>query len=53
MKRIRRFCRMFVSGMRTLWGCQANPLVKIAAIPIMACISLLCCMLDLIDGDAK
>ena len=53
MKRIRRFCGMFVSGMRTLWGCQANIFVKIAALPVTACIALLCCMLDLIDGEAE
>lgn len=53
MKRIRRFARMFRDGMRTLWGCQANPFVKIAAIPAMVCIAFLCCLLDLIDGDAK
>lgn len=53
MKRIRRFCGMFTSGMRTLWGCQANPIIKIAALPVMACIVFTCCLLDLIDGGDK
>lgn len=53
MKRIARFAGKWLDGMRTLWGCRANPFVKIAALPVMACIAFLCCLLDLIDGEAK
>jgi hypothetical protein len=53
VKSIARFVRKWWDGMRTLWGCRANPLLKIAALPVMACIALLCCMLDLIDGGAE
>ena len=53
MKRIARFARKWWEGMRMLWGCQANPILKIVALPVMAGIAFLCCLLDLIDGDAK
>ena len=53
MKILSRFARKFRDGMRTLWGCQANIFVKIAALPVTACIALLCCVLDLIDGEAE
>ena len=53
MKRITRFAGKWMDGMRTLWGCQAHPLVKIAAVPFMAGVVFLCCVLDLIDGDQQ
>ena len=53
MNRIARFARKWMNGMRTLWGCQANLFVKVAAIPVMAGIVLLCCLLDLTDGDKQ
>lgn len=53
MKRIARFARKWWEGMRMLWGCQANPILKIVALPVMAGIAFLCCLLDLIDGEAK
>lgn len=53
MKILSRFARKFRDGMRTLWGCQANIFVKIAAIPVMVLIALMCCTLDIIDGEAE
>ena len=53
MKRVARFAGKWWDGMWTLWGCQAHPLVKIAAVPFMAGVVFLCCVLDLIDGDQQ
>ena len=53
MKRIARFASKWWEGMRALWGCRANPFVKVVAMPVMACIALLCCLLDLIDGELQ
>lgn len=49
MKRIKRFCSLFASGLKTLWGCEANIFLKLAAFPVMILIALGCCILDLID----
>lgn len=50
---IARFAGKWMEGMRTLWGCPANPILKIAVLPVMAGIVFLCCVLDLIDGEAQ
>lgn len=51
MKRLRRSLKLFFSGIGTLWGCKANLFIKILAFPVMVFISLMCCALDLIDGE--
>lgn len=49
MKRLMRFCYLFASGLKTLWGCEANIFLKLAALPVMILIVIGCCILDLID----
>ena len=51
MRRLSRFCGMWRDGMRVMWGCDANLLVKIAAIPAMMVIAALCAIMDMIDGN--